>query len=516
MEMQSVLVKVWVTSLLLGIFTIIIHLFDTLILKPGRLRSRLQKQGIQSPPSSMLLGNLRDIKKTRLKASKSLEEGEQVITHNCSSLVFPYFDKWREQYGSTFMFALGNTQILHISNPDLLKEISISTSLDLGRPSYQQKALGPLLGQGIVASNGALWAHQRKILAPEFYMERVKGMVKLMVESSIEIVNLWNSKIDSEGGVADIKIDDYMRSFSGDVISRACFGSNYSKGEEIFSKIRALIDYMPARVLYLSIPGMRYLPIKINRETWRLEKEIRTLILQVVKEREEGTSEKDLLQMILEAAKSSDSGQDAANRFIVDNCKNIYLAGYETSAVTATWTLMLLALYPEWQEKVREEILDICRGELPNADVLLRMKTLTMVINEALRLYPPVSLMTREALEDIKLGNINVPKGVNLWILVVTLHKDPNIWGAEADKFNPERFANGVTGACKFPHVYMPFGTGSHTCLGQYFAMAELKILLSLLLSNFSFSLSPRYRHSPAMNLIMEPQYGVDLLVRKL
>lgn len=72
------------------------------------------------------------------------------------------------------MFALGNTQILHISNPDLLKEISISTSLDLGRPSYQQKALGPLLGQGIVASNGALWAHQRKILAPEFYMERVK------------------------------------------------------------------------------------------------------------------------------------------------------------------------------------------------------------------------------------------------------------------------------------------------------------------------------------------------------
>lgn len=121
----------------------------------------------------------------------------------------------------------------------------------------------------------------------------------------------------------------------------------------------------------------RYLPIKINRETWRLEKEIRTLILQVVKEREEGTSEKDLLQMILEAAKSSDSGQDAANRFIVDNCKNIYLAGYETSAVTATWTLMLLALYPEWQEKVREEILDICRGELPNADVLLRMKTVS-------------------------------------------------------------------------------------------------------------------------------------------
>ncbi|XWS75271.1 hypothetical protein CRYUN_Cryun01aG0071800 [Craigia yunnanensis] len=516
MELQLVLVKIWVTGLLLGFITLIIRLFDVLILKPGRLRSRLQKQGIQGPPSSFLLGNLQDVKKTRLKWSKFSEDGNQEITHNCSSMVFPYFDKWREQYGSTFMFSMGSTQILHLSNPDLLKEISISTSFDIGRPSAQQIAVEPLLGRGIVAANGALWAHQRKILAPELYMERVKGMVKLMVESSITIVNSWNSKIDNEGGVADIKVDDYLRSFSGDVISRACFGSNYSKGEEIFLKIRDLIDYVPKRILYLSIPGMRYLPIKMNRETRRLEKEIRTLILKVVKEREEGASEKDLLQMILEGAKSNDSGQDETNRFIVDNCKNMYLAGYETSAVTATWTLMLLALYPEWQEKVREEILEICGGQLPNADMLLKMKTVTMVINEVLRLYPPVSLITREAFEDIKLGDINVPKGVNLWIMVVTLHRDPNIWGADADKFNPERFANGVTGACKFPHVYMPFGTGSHTCLGQYFAMAELKILFSLLLSNFRFSLSPRYKHSPSMNLIMEPQYGVDLLVRKL
>ncbi|XP_022764622.1 cytochrome P450 714C2-like [Durio zibethinus] len=516
MELHLVLVKILLTILLIGFINLIKRLFDALILKPRRLRSRLQKQGIEGPPSSLLLGNLQDIKKIRFKWSKSLEEGNQEITHNCSSLVFPSFDKWREQYGSTFMFSMGNTQILHLSSPELLKEISISTSFALGRPSTNQIAVEPLLGQGIVAANGALWAQQRKILAPEFYMERVKGFVKLMVESSITIVNSWNSKIDSEGGVADIKIDDYLRSLSGDVISKACFGSNYSKGEDIFLKIRALIDYVPARVLYLSIPGTRYLPIKINTESRRLEKEIRALILKVVKEREEGSSEMDLLQIILEGAKSSNSGQDETNRFIVDNCKNMYLAGYETSAVTAAWTLMLLALYPEWQEKVRAEILDICSGELPNADMLLKMKTATMVINEVLRLYPPVSFLTREALEDIKLGDINVPKGVNLWIMVVTLHTDPSIWGPDADKFNPERFANGVTGACKFPHVYMPFGTGSHTCLGQYFAMAELKVLFSLLLSNFSFSLSPRYKHSPAMNLIMEPQYGVDLLVRKL
>ncbi|XVF82817.1 hypothetical protein PTKIN_Ptkin16aG0080500 [Pterospermum kingtungense] len=516
MELQLVLVKISLTGLLLGLITFIIRMFDALILKPGRLRSRLQKQGIQGPPFYLFLGNLLDLKNIRFKGPKFQEDEHQEITHNCFSLVFPIFDKWRQQYGSTFMFSMGSKPILYMSSPDLVKEISISTSFDLVRSSVQEVALEPLLGQGIVAANGALWSHQRKILAPEFYKEKVKGMVKFMVESAMAIVNTWNSTIDNDGGVAEIKIDDFLSSFSGDVISRACFGSSYSKGEDIFLKIRDLIDYVPERSLYLSIPGIRYLPIRMNREPRRLEKEIRTLILKVVKEREEGASENDLLQIIIEGFKTSDSGQGETNRFIVDNCKNMYFAGSETSAVTATWTLMLLALYPEWQERVRKEILEICRGQLPNADMILKMKTVTMVINEVLRLYPPACLITREVLEDFKLGNVNVPKGVHLWIMIVALHHDPNIWGPDADKFNPERFANGVNGASKFPHVYMPFGTGSHTCLGQYFVMAELKVLLSLLLSNFRFSLSPRYKHSPVMNLILKPEYGVDLLVRQL
>jgi cytochrome P450 len=139
-----------------------------------------------------------------------------------------------------------------------------------------------------------------------------------------------------------------------------------------------------------------------------------------------------------------------------------------------------------------------------------------MVIHESLRLYPPVPVVTREALEDMKFGDIQVPKGVNVWILLVTLHQDPDIWGPDANEFNPERFTDGVGGACKLPHVYMPFGVGQRTCLGQNFAMAELKIILALIVSNFSFSLSPKYRHSPAMRMVIEPENGVNLLIKRL
>ncbi|RYR46949.1 hypothetical protein Ahy_A07g032823 [Arachis hypogaea] len=95
-------------------------------------------------------------------------------------------------------------------------------------------------------------------------------------------------------------------------------------------------------------------------------------------------------------------------------------------------------------------------------------------------------------------------------------HTDPDIWGSDAYKFKPERFANGVSGACKLPHMYMPFGMGPRVCLGRDLAITELKILLSLIFSNFSFSLSPQYIHSPSLKLLVEPQYGVNLLVKKL
>ncbi|KAI8574139.1 hypothetical protein RHMOL_Rhmol01G0331300 [Rhododendron molle] len=519
MEILTV-VKLFFSIALVGFAVVFLRLYNALVAEPGRLRSKLRRQGISGPPPSFLLGNIGEIKKARTTTPKepigSDESFVPPTTHDCATALFPFFEKWRKLYGQVFMFSLGNIQILHVNQPDMVREITTCTSLDLGKPSYQQKERGALLGQGILTSNGTIWAHQRKILAPELYMEKVKGMMHLITESADTMLESWKSRIESGGGIADIKIDQDMRSFSGDVISRACFGSNFSKGEEIFKRLRALQESASKKVLSSGIPFMRHIPTKHNRESWALEKDVRTLILQVVKERTQAGYEKDLLQMVLEGARNSDLSQDAIDRFIVDNCKNIYLAGYETTAVSATWCLMLLAANPEWQERVRAEIVEVCKGQIPDSDMVRKMKQLTMVINESLRLYPPVAVVSREALVDMKFGNIQVPKGVNLWTLVVTLHTDPEIWGPDALKFKPDRFANGITGACKLPHLYMPFGVGPRVCLGQNLAMVELKVLIALIVSNFSFSLSPKYVHSPALQLVIEPGQGVNLLVKKL
>ncbi|XP_011082000.1 cytochrome P450 714C2-like [Sesamum indicum] len=496
----------------------LLRLYFSMIVKPARIRKILREQGIDGPPPKILLGNILDVKKSRDAAERApLNHPHPPLIHNAAA-VLPFAEEWRQQYGPLYVFSLGNVQVLYVNNPDLAKEITTCTSLDLGRPSYQQKVLGPLLGKGILPSNGSIWARQRKIIAPELFMDKVKGMMSIITESGLELVDSWKHKVESEkGGVVEIGVDHCMKRFSGDIISRACFGSSYSKGQEIFLKFDVLQEIMSKRTFTaVGIPGLRHLPTKRNRQIWALEKEISALILKIVKERRQAGREKDLLQTLLEGAKSSYSTSAAIDQFIVDNCRNIYLAGFETSAVSASWCLMLLASNPEWQTRVRDEVEEVCQGRIPDTDMLRKMKQLHMVIQETMRLYPPAPTLAREAFKDVKIGNIRVPKGVNVWTMVTALHTDTALWGADALEFKPQRFGNGISGACKSPNAYMPFGFGQRVCVGQHLAMVELKLLMALILTNFSFTLSPNYVHSPVMKMIVEPKHGVQIIVKKL
>ncbi|MQL91625.1 hypothetical protein Taro_024247 [Colocasia esculenta] len=477
--------------------------------RPERMRARLRRQGIGGPPRTTFFGNILDMKRIRAE-----EKGRKVNRHDYAAILFPFFDRWRKEYGSIFVYSMGNLESLYVSDAGLVREINNCKSLDLGKPAYL--LFKPLFGNGILGSSGSTWAHQKKVIAREFFMDKVKGMVELVVEATKPVLESWETMVQCEGNTAEITVDRDLRSWSADVISRACFGSSYSEGKEIFEKLKALQVALAKNAAFLGIPGVRHLPTSNNREIWRLERESRELILKIVKKRQkERESEEDLLQSLLESSGDSCVGPDTMEDFIVDNCKNIYFAGHEATATSAAWCLMLLASHPEWQARARDEVVVICGDQNPTADMLGKMKVLTMVIQETLRLYPPAIFATREALKDMKLGGIHIPKGLAIRILTSRLQTDPEIWGPDAYEFNPERFANGISGACKHPHAYIPYGVGPRTCLGQNLAMVELKIILSLILSKFSFSLSPKYCHSPVHRLVLDQEFGVPLIMNK-
>ncbi|CAN4085195.1 unnamed protein product [Withania somnifera] len=500
------------------------YIFNTLWLKSAqRLRWKLQKQGISGPKPSFLYGNIAEMQKIQSASLKTSKNYGEFVAHDYTSSLFPYFEQWRKLYGPVYTYSIGNKQHLYVNQPELVREMNQSISLDLGKPSYVTKRLAPMLGNGILRSNGHVWAMQRKIVAPEFFMDKVKGMVSLMLQSAELLTRKWDERIEAEGGkMAEISVGEDLRSLSADVISRACFGSSYFKGEKIFSKLRTLQKVISNQSVLFGSPALGFLPSRQQKEIANLEKEIESLIWEAVKEREreclaKPSNEKDLLHSILEGAINDDKvGENSSRKFIVDNCKNIYFAGHESTAVAASWCLMLLALHPEWQSRIHEEMAQICPDGVLDAESVSKMKMVTMVIQEVMRLYPPAAFVSREALEDTQIGHVVVPRGVCLWTLIPTLHRDPEIWGRDANEFKPERFENGVSGACKLPQVYIPFGLGPRLCLGRNFAMVQLKVVISLIISKFRFSLSPKYRHSPTYRMIVEPGQGVHILVEGL
>ncbi|KAL1827572.1 hypothetical protein ACET3Z_005984 [Daucus carota] len=483
------------------------------------LRAKLQKQGIDGPKPSFVLGNIPDIQKIRskvLEADASTCNVNEPLSLDCRSILLPHISQWTKQFGKTFTFALGKVQILYIGDGELVREMSHCQSLDLGKPSYLQKDRGPLLGKGILTTSKEVWDHQRKSIAPTLYMDKVKNMYSIVLESGNTLVKSWEKLIETEGGIADIRVDDYVKKFTSTIFSNVMFGRYDAATKDLFSKCRDLMEASGSPTVLDGRPFYRFFPTKKNKDQWRIEKEIYRSILDLTKNCDVSES-KNMIHTLVEASKYGELGSSTPQQFIVDNCKELCIVAMDVPGITGIWGLMLLALHPEWQARARAEVFQVCGGQIPDAEKLGKMRVLKMIIQEILRLYPGVGFTVREALADVQIGSkVRVPKGVNTWIWSIAMHRDPQLWGPDALKFNPERFSNGVSGACKIPQAYIPFGLGPRTCPGKNLGMMELTVMFSLVLANFSFSLSPNYYHVPNFNVLLEPKYGVKLIVQKL
>ncbi|KAL8089726.1 hypothetical protein AgCh_039277 [Apium graveolens] len=363
--------------ILLLLFCMITYVFFDLCLSAKVLRAKLQNQGIDGPKPGLILGNITEmqkIKSIKHASDPSVFSLKEPPSLDCSSVLFPHFIQWSKQYGKTFTFALGKVQILYIADPGLVREINISKTLDLGKPAYLQKDRGPLLGKGLITTNREVWSHQRKTIAHNLFVDKVKDMLSIVLVSGSKLIKSLENVVGDSGKIAEIKVDDYARDFTCHVFSTIMFGENYPTNTGLFSKCRALILASGSPTILNGRPFYRFLPTKQNKQQWKLEKEVYSIIMEMTKKCTMGGEGEGMIHTLVDGANHGELGPSTPQQFIVDNCKDLYLAAFEVTGIASIWGLMLLAAHPDWQARARAEVLELCGREMPDAEKLSKMK----------------------------------------------------------------------------------------------------------------------------------------------
>ncbi|KAJ9164185.1 hypothetical protein P3X46_023791 [Hevea brasiliensis] len=503
-----------------GVFLyLLFRLAISLWISPARTYMKLKKNGFGGPTPNFPLGNIEEMKKISRSSVAAASAGSLAVSNDIHSTVFPYFAQWQKVHGKVFIYWLGTEPFLYIADPEFLKRMSTGVmGKSWGKPNVFKHDRKPMFGNGLVMVEGDDWVRHRHIITPALSPASVKAMASLMVESTTKMLDKWTSLVNS--GCQEVDVEREIIATAGEIIAKTSFGIGYENGRQVFEKLRAMQFTLFKTNRYVGVPFSRFLCPKQTLEAKNLGQEIDDLLMTIIRDRRNsngGYSQKDLLGLLLEENHEEGRlGKTLTTRELVDECKTFFFGGHETTALALSWTLLLLAVHPEWQDQLREEIRQVTGDKEIDFSTLAGLKKMGWVMNEVLRLYSPAPNVQRQTREDITVNNLTIPKGTNVWIDVVGMHHDPGLWGKDVYEFKPERFDNDLYGGCNHKMGYLPFGFGGRMCVGRHLTMMEYKVVLSLILTRFSFSLSPNYSHSPSIMLSLRPNFGLPLIVQPL
>ncbi|XP_016732428.1 cytochrome P450 CYP749A22 [Gossypium hirsutum] len=312
---------------------------------------------------------------------------------------------------------------------------------------------------------------------------------------------------------------------TSEVISRTAFGSSYLEGEKIFYMLKKLADIVSRNSNKSRIPILsKFWKTDDDVGSEKLAREIKDLVIEIVKKRENkvasGEAESfgsDFLGLLVKAFNNPDKKNKISMEDLVDECKTFYFAGQETVNALLAWAVLVLAIHSDWQDKARREVMEIFGSQNPHSEGLAKLKIMSMIINETLRLYAPINGLVRRARRQVQVGKLVLPAKVDVWIPNMALHHDPQLWGDDAHVFKPERFKEGIAKATKYnAAAFIPFGMGPRACVGMTFAINETKTALSMILQRYTISLSPAYVHSPTPRITVQPQHGIQVILNSL
>ncbi len=410
-------------------------------------------------------------------------------------------------YEQDFVPFGGRTPAVWITEPSLIKAVLLDQR-DKFQKLLQIRILGPLLGKGILTSEGAEWKWQRQTSAPMFRHHELMTFVPTFVKATGELLARWSSA--PQGSTHEIERD--MTRVTFDVISAtllpsadATVGAAVEHSTGLFQRAGGW------SALYAIANAPKWLPKPGRRAQQQAIHNLRSSVAAMLRERREVAQERDDLMHRLMRATDPETGAPMNEEQLIDNLLTFYLAGHDTTAKALTWTLFLLAQSPEWTSVLKDEIAHVTSGTPVTAEHIDKLVLTQQVIKESMRIYPPVPMMSRQAVADTMLGPHAIQAGMSVFIPIYALHRHRARWH-NPDLFDPTRFApDKEAGISRYQ--YMPFGAGPRICIGMAFAMIEATAMLATMLQSARFGVADGHEPVPTARVTLSPGGGMPLKV---
>jgi len=398
------------------------------------------------------------------------------------------------------------------NDPDLVELVLRQRPDDFPKSDRVSEGLRPLLGQSVFVTNGETWKRQRRIIDPAFEGGRLRDTFPAMVAAGEGAVARLAALADG----APVEIEAQASHAAADVIFRTLFSIpiENATAARVFAEFRAHQRTQPVLNLAAFVPLPRWFPRFHRRETRATARRIRALIEGLTAARmgeiRAGRAPDDLATKIMTTA-DPETGERFTTPEMVDQVAIFFLAGHETSASALAWALYLLALYPDWQERVAAEAAEVMGARAPEFADMGRLRVARDVFRETLRLYPPVPMMVREAACPERFRGREVSRGAQVVLSPWHLHRHERLW-ERPDAFDPGRYA-GENGRHCLRRAYIPFSAGSRVCPGAGFAMIEGPLLLAMLMRGFRVGVIGDRPAMPVAHLTVRGRDGIWLRV---
>jgi cytochrome P450 len=363
-----------------------------------------------------------------------------------------------------------------------------------------------LLGNGLLTSEGDFWRRQRRLAQPAFHRQRIGAYGEVMVDYTTRLISSWRL-----GDVRDIHRD--MMRLTLEIVVKTLFNADASgDADKVARVLEKIVQPFASQATLKWILDNR-LPTPAHRRFDQAAREIDEIVYRIIAERRESSSDEgDLLSMLLAA--HDEDGSQMTDRQLRDEVMTIFLAGHETTALVLSWAWYLLAKNPEVERKFHEELDEVLNGRPPDIADLSSLRYTEMIAKESMRLYPPAYGLGREPIEDCEIGGFFVPRKSQVFMFPWALHRDPRFF-EEPLSFRPDRWTDDFSNSLP-KYAYFPFGGGPRACIGNYFAMMEVVLVLATMGQRFRFALASELPIDllPAMSLRPKGEVNVRIQSR--